>query len=161
MSTGADERDMARLEMQSQRNEALEHLKAQVEVAKLLIQSLILINGGAIVALFTLMGGEKVAMKFDPAAMKAAFACFVSGLLAAIACGVFGYLSQLCFQLTSTIEAWQFQAIATGTDKVEADSTKLYRVGWVMLGLALLAAVCSMVCFGMGSWEALTGSLAK
>ena len=151
-------REMARQDMEIFKQDATERLKGQIDLAKLIIQSLILTNGGAIVALFTLVA--KKANGFTPAAdqLWAAFAWFVAGLVAALLTGFGGFMSQFYFHIASSRQTWSEQAKALGTT-YDKDHMPYFTAGNWILYVSIAAAAASVVFFGIGAWAALSGSL--
>lgn len=152
-------REGARQDMETLFATANERLKFQVDLAKVVIQSLTVANGGAIVALFTLVGKQGESMIIDPALLKAAFAWFVAGLVTIILAAFGGFLSQYWYHISDLREGWHRQAEMLGNEPGKWDFKGPYARGNVALMAALACAFLSLFCFGMGGWDALSGAL--
>lgn len=158
MTEDEAKREIARQDMLAYQEDAMERLRAQVDLAKMLIQSLILANGGAIVALFTLMGAQGDQLAIDPGHLRSAFQWFVTGLVAALACGFCGFASQYLFHLVSGIQAWIQQGKAMGVP-YEREFMGMFTWGNRLVLIAMGLSAGSLIFFAIGAWAALSGAL--
>src|SRR3954471_9041 len=88
-------RHIAALDFEVAKADTLERLKFQADFAKVAWQSLSLVNGGAIVALFTFIGNAKPTL--DQHLIWIGFECFAFGLAINIASVLCGFMSQAYF----------------------------------------------------------------
>lgn len=160
MSPEEKKREIARLDYQALIADAADRLKHQVDLAQATIRSLTLINGGAIVALFTFIGNLDAngALLVDPPQIKRAFLAFAFGLMFAMASSFGAFLSQYWYALTSQIEAWHRQA-AIFDQTSDRDLSDPVRRGSLALAVAVASSIASLICFGIGSWLSLLGVL--
>jgi len=141
--------------------DAAERVKIQASIADRALQSLMLANGGAMVALFTFAGNlAKTAtpsVHFDGGHLKLAFGFFVAGLALALFAHMFAFASQDRFHHVSAHEAKRAQdSILAGAAVVDqAEAKKAFRQGSsaYLFGLATFAA--SALAFVGGSGIAL------
>lgn len=161
MTPEEQQREAARLDYDALITDAADRLKHQVDLGKMVIQSLILVNGGAIVALFTLVGKQGANLPINPSSLTTAFGYFIAGLVCALASGFAGFLSQYWYALTSTMEAWQKQAEMMGQEYTGKDYNGTFVRGSIAIGLGLLLAAGALICFGLGSRSALIGVLGQ
>ena len=146
------------------RADAAERVKFQVSIADTTMKALILVNGGAVIALFTFLGnliGRGGSASFDTAPIWSAFACFIGGLVAALLCHVAAFLSQDRFFNQAMHEVWRTQEAAfTGepNEPTKAERRLNCQGGWFYIAGVLLA-ILSALAFSAGSWFALTGLL--
>lgn len=159
MTPDEQAREAARLDYQTLMADAADRLKHQVDLGKGLLQSLTLVNGGAIVALFTLIGKQGDGLALDPMLLKRAFGFFIAGLILSLISGSAGFLSQLLFAGSSTLQAWEQQDVMLGRDVTKRHFQKPFKQGGWALVATIAAAILSAACFGLGSWSALSGVL--
>lgn len=152
------EREAARQDMEMYREDAVERLKAQIDLGKLLIQSLILVNGGAIIALFTLLGAQGDRLSIDANLLWRAFCWFIAGLVAALIAGLGGFMSQYCFHQASCTQTWREQGKLLRIP-YDVDFMPMFRWGNRVLLTAIAVAVLSLICFGVGAASALAGTI--
>lgn len=146
------------------RADAMERVKAQLALADAAIKSLILANGGAMVALFTFIGSMTAkpgAMSFGAGNIWYAFASFVGGLVMALLCYICAFVSQDRFYNQSMREVWRHQdgldvGVVTQPSPTER---RLNRAGMTAYAFGLLFALASTVAFAAGSGFALGGVL--
>ena len=118
------------------------------------LQALTIINGGALVALFTLVGGE-ARLHFDFGALWITFAVFAVGLTANIASYLCAYLCQNYYYLVAYEQADRARALAFGAAPEQDSITANHANGvWAQLG-AILAAIVALACFIGGCGTAL------
>lgn len=143
--------------------DAVERVKIQASIADRAMQSLMIANGGAMVALFTFAGNvAKVGtspVHLDAVGLKRAFAAFVVGLAATLLAHLFAFVSQDRYYNVSMHEAVRAQAtIAKGeqvTDQAAAQAAfatgqRAYIVG---LGTFLVAVIAFVVGCGFALWS--------
>lgn len=158
--TGLSEAQLAErhryFEQQSQ--EAAERLRFAIQFAQSGLQALTLINGGALVALFTFVGSA-TAVKFDLSAIWVAFACFAAGLVMNILAYLGAHFSQDQFYLSSQEGAWRAEQEIMG-QPVTYDPVPGQRRGTLAQIAAIVAALLALISFIAGAGFALSGVLA-
>ncbi len=136
--------------------DAAERVKIQAAIADRALQSLMLANGGAMVALFSFVGSEH-AIRFDAVGLKLAFVIFAIGIGMTLAAHVLAFVSQDRFYLASMLEVKRAKAIiADGTpnpDQTEALRAQMQ--GQISYIIGLLVAAAATGCFIGGCWFAL------
>lgn len=141
-------RDELQNDYAAQTAEAAERLKASLSLATSGLQYLTAVNGGAMIALFTLIGSGKV--KFDMSGLWIAFAFFAAGIVFSLSAYLFGHLAQDQFYLAAQSHAWNAQAILAGRAPVY-DELKHKTRGSRLLIAAVSVAVLSLVGFIIGA----------
>lgn len=152
--TDESERRINAAHYESQIREGGERLKFQIDLAQSALKNLHLVNGGAIVALLTLIGNSKA--NFSQYAIGWAFVWFALGLSASLAAYFGAFYSQLFFMNASMRGAWNAQARSegiSGNHSIDRD-VKLGNYG---LNGAIFLAVSSLVFFIVGAFVALGG----
>ena len=149
-------RHAAALDYDLAKADVLERLKFQASFAETGWRSLTLVNGGAIVALFTFIGNAGPSV--DESLIWTGFFFFVVGLGSNIVSILGGFLAQAFYMKATTSIAWNKQAEMHGYQppfaKVQQDEE---RTGdrWEILAIA--AAVLSLIAFVAGASCALAG----
>lgn len=145
-------RDEMMRDMASETAESMERFKVAAELAKAGLHTLTIVNGGALVALFTLIGTGKLAFATFP--LWSAFSAFVLGIAAALVAFLAGHASQNEFYVTS---AWKAQNLAAELAGREAtnDVAASHAQGSRYLNVAISAAALSILLFVTGSGLAL------
>jgi hypothetical protein len=127
--------DRWRFEVQSTQEENLAILRGLIDFALAALRGIILVNGGAAVAVLAFLGhiwspdpdgGRAVAIAIKPALL-----CFVTGTCAGVTASALAYFSQVLF--------------------------REHRANWpgaIMRGIAILVAVGGLVAFGIGAFWA-------
>lgn len=118
-----------------------------LQLALLALKSLVALNGGAIVALFTLLGHvESLSVRAAP--LWWGFAAFAGGLTFAVLSNVIGYLAQdQFFDIEGTTAEQTYVAIcnpsaaAPHSPAAHALAVKTHRVALVMMALSLIGFV--------------------
>lgn len=154
-------REILGLDPESARAELLERLKFQVGYSEAIIKSLILVNGGAMVALFTLIGSASTAavFRFDTKALWAAFALFAAGLALTLLAAIGGFFSQGFFYGVTQQELWMAQeARLTGCIPKDERPAGLRR-GQAAQYAGVACAILSTACFSIGAGVALSAVL--
>lgn len=90
------ESQIAALDYEDRRQEAAARLQYQIDFLQTAFKGLNLINGGAIVALFTLLSAEKVALTV--AQTRWSFAAFAAGLVFNLLAAFFAFRSQFHYK---------------------------------------------------------------
>lgn len=145
--------------------EAAARLGYSIAFAQTGLQALTLINGGALVALFTFVGSA-AAVKFDLTALCWAFAFFASGLVCNILAYLGAYVAQDCYHVVAQYLAWNAESHALadigGADRGALhDPLPLHRRGFVAQMAAMLSAVISLGAFIGGCGFALSGVVVR
>lgn len=157
-------REIAKLDYENLKQESVDRLKFQIEYSQGIMRALMLVNGGAIVALFTFIGniGADGAVTYQPVWIWRAFIAFSLGLTLSILSSFGAFFSQYWFALSTVSEMWMKQAEMVGNvpaAELLADRNKLFIKGNRAVGLGILAAILSLVAFVVGSGLALKGVL--
>ncbi|MCG7350016.1 hypothetical protein [Sphingomonas sp. ACRSK] len=149
------------------RADAAERVKIQASLADGALKALLLVNGGAMVALFTFIGNllarADAKPLFDASKLWLAFACFVVGLGVALICHVLAFASQDRFYRQSMMEAWRLQEAAArqlSTAPGEAE-LRTYRQGGLLYLAGVALSVVSILAFVLGCGFALAGVLLR
>jgi hypothetical protein len=134
--------------------EGAERLKFQIEFAQSTLRNLHLVNGGAIVALLTLIGNSSA--NYNEYSISSAFVWFAIGLAVCLAAYFGAFYSQLFFMNATYKQAWNAQARSEGLAEpygIKPDA----RLGNLALFTAIFLAVSSLVSFIIGAFVALGG----
>jgi hypothetical protein len=153
-------KEIAKLDYAAYRAESSERLKYQIDLAQNCIRSLTLINGGAIVAIFTLIGNmsDRSSFLIDPARIWWAFGSFSAGLAFSIAAWFGAFFSQYHFGLCAEVQSWHEAEKMHGSSH-NSDFMTHYRSGSRSFAVGVTLAVLSLIAFISGSWFALSGVL--
>lgn len=152
------DRRIAKLDLDLIRDDAIRHGELSGQIAMSAWRGLVLVNGGAIIALFTLVGSGAVRVVGD--AIWWAFAAFSMGLALALASNICGYLGQAYWLLDSSARLWNARDRMHGrpgsrpTDKWDANGMKAAYASFFTATLALLAFIA-------GAWLALSAGLTE
>ena len=134
--------------------EGSQRLGFQVDYSQAGLRNLQLVNGGAVIALLTILGNTSV--EFDYRSLWWAFFWFGLGLALSLTAYFGAFFSQHFFMQQTFMQAWDAQARARGIVR-STDHIKSFRRGNIALGLAIIFAVVSLACFVTGSFVALEG----
>lgn len=138
--------------------EAMLRLQFQVSFAEQALKGLMLVNGGAIVALYTVIGNSG-AVSLDVGRLWAAFGCFVAGLVLTLLAYLGAFASQNFYYISSQLEAWN-HLIATQSDKLGThDHLTPYRQGYWAQIAGVGCASLGVLAFLIGAGFALAGVL--
>lgn len=108
-------RDRARLEYEARSDEVKVRIDNQVKKLDALFKNLTLVNGGAIIALFTLLGNiDKAKVALDTHLLWWSFLLFVVGLTSTIVAIGFSFFSQYYLSIRAKRQAWNEQAAIFG-----------------------------------------------
>ena len=148
------QREIAFEDYRANVEETGKRLGFQVDYSQAGLRNLQLVNGGAIIALLTIVGNTNV--DFEYRALWWAFFWFGSGLTLSLVAYFGAFFSQHFYMQQTYLQAWHSQARARGIIKPD-DSMSIYHRGNVSLGVAVSAAIVSLICFVVGSFVALGG----
>ena len=137
-----------------------ERLRFAVTFAVTALNCLTLLNGGAIIGLFTFLGNAKGDTPFplDPGLLWNSFCWFAIGLVCALVAHVGAYFSQNFFmQVDNAVVVNDYQAL-TGREPVP-DQDGFRRAGTVAEYVGVAGGCFGVVAFVLGAWNALHGVL--
>jgi hypothetical protein len=147
------------IDKESARIEIIERLKFQVSFAETMFRSLMLVNGGAIVGLFTFIGNldqKNAAFGLSPHSLWTAFTLFCCGLATALVSIAGAYFSQQFYYEVTHEELLMCQRYeATGEIGPDERGKAHSRGGFAQI-IGVSGAVASMLCFMMGAGVALS-----
>lgn len=146
-------------EFASQNAEATARLSYSIGFAQSGLQTLSLINGGALVALFGFVASSS-AVTFDLAALWWAFGFFAAGLVFNICAYLGAHISQDRFYIMAQYLAWNAQDEMA--DKAAShDPIPSYKSGSIAQLAAILCAILALAAFIAGCGFALSGVAPK
>jgi hypothetical protein len=160
MSPEEQRQTEARLDYENLTADAADRLRLQGEMAQAIFRGLTLVNGGAIIALFTFIGNSE--SEFDATKIWWAFGCFVSGLALTLVALMAAFRSQSCYMKSSQYEASDNQRVWLNLPPRNASSPNHrteYRLGEIAEYVAMGAVGSAFMAFVIGSGFALTGVL--
>lgn len=132
--------------------EAKDRLQFQVDFAQSAMRNLLLVNGGAILALLTALGNST--MRYDPKGLWWAFFWFSLGLVGALAAYFAAFFSQYFFYNGTLFQAWNAQQDAHDLERSH-DPIPLFLRGDRALIIGVGLATVSLSSFLIGSFVAL------
>lgn len=149
-----DERKIAALDQTFFQSSAMIRLESISNFAQSLWKSLMIVNGGAIVALFTVLGNSDLTV--DKFWLWRAFFIFAIGLGATLISNLGAYVTQSAYWQQDMSSAWNAQEQMHGRQprwekEVDRSSSLGAMFEWSALGSAILA----LIAFLVGSWCAL------
>lgn len=147
--------EMARLDFENLRQEVADRLKFQVEFAQAAMKNLTLVNGGAIVALFTILGHD--GGHFEMHRLWWAFVCFSLGLVFVLGAFLAAFYSQLFFMNSSAYQMWNSQLQIMG-EPAKYEIIPEFKKGNRALAVGVSLALLSLVAFVTGAGFALAGA---
>lgn len=161
MTPDEQKREIARLDYEILKADAAERLKYQVEFGQSIFRGLLLINGGAIIALFTFIANivGKPGMAIAVGRLWWAFSFFTAGLIFTILATIAAFYSQLFFAHTGMREAWSKQAEMVGAEKSGFDSQTPFAQGQLALIGVITSVFIALAAFIVGAGFALHGVL--
>ena len=136
---------------ESFRDEARERLRMQESLAQTCFRSLVLVNGGAIIALFSLLGSNaEIAHQVPGLQLWLAFAAFAAGLTATIVANLAGFFMQLHYASMTERQMWNKELELAG--RVPAyDFEECLIAGDRWENVAILSVGLSLVFFAVGA----------
>lgn len=147
---------MAAEDAETFKADANTRLPLATQIALSALRGLMIINGGAIVALFTFIGNAPGS--YDRAAIWWAFTWFASGLFLTMAANILGYFTQSWYFQSSTEQSWNAQA-RRHRRPAPYNAEWYNRWGSRAEFVALVCVVLALISFGFGSWNAIAGVL--
>ncbi len=138
--------------------EEAQRLGFQHEFAQAALKSSVLVNGGAIVALFTFLGNDKAAL--DPDWLFWSFGCFAFALASGLAAYLGAFLSQAFYMNAVAYRATKSRNAMGNIPDEDHHDTKADRqakLGNIAIGFGIGACVVSLAGFVAGSLCALLG----
>ncbi|HEY0148678.1 MAG TPA: hypothetical protein VGB70_06700 [Allosphingosinicella sp.] len=148
--------EIARLDYEALKAETSERMKIQADLAHSALRGLMLVNGGAIVALFTFIGNSNAS--FDRSLIWWAFGFFATGLILTLAANISGFLAQTHFFLQTNLQSWNAQLEMLGGE-AKYEHIPFYKRGMIYQRGGVASAVCALVAFIVGCGFALGGVL--
>lgn len=148
----------AKLDYEDHRKEVFERLKIQASMADAGLRSLMLVNAGAIVGLFTFIGNAKGRLHIVANTLWLAFGFFVGGMVLTLIANIAAFLAQGFYYKATQEQAWNDQAIIFGRERT-SPLNALHRWGetWEIVGIG--GAVIALACFVIGAALALRSVL--
>lgn len=145
MTPEEQEREIARLDWEYHKQEVADRLRIQEGLGQTVLRGLTLVNGGAMIALFTLLGNG--AVRFDVGLLWVAFGAFVVGLVATIGANALAYLMQVQYTTAAANEMWNAAEKSLGAEPRHNPSAAFgrgqrFETAMVAAALAGLAAFC-------------------
>jgi len=149
-----DDRTIAALDRDFFQSSAMIRLESISNFAQSTWKGLMIVNGGAIVALFTLLGNTTVIV--ERTGLWWAFLLFSFGLAATLFSNLTAYVTQSAYWQQDMGGAWNAQELMHGrAPKWEKDVRRSASLGQFFEWVALISAVLSLLAFLGGSWCAL------
>jgi hypothetical protein len=136
--------------------EGQDRLRYQVEFAQAVIRNLLLVNGGAVLALLTALGNSS--MRHDDRGMWWAFFWFGGGLTMALAAYFAAFYSQFFYYNGTMYQAWNAQRTAHDLEQAH-DPMPQFKKGDLALSLGVGGATLSLLAFVVGSFVSLDALL--
>lgn len=131
--------------------DANERLHYQQEFSIGGFKTLILINGGAVIALLTYAGHNSDSVLATQ--WSGAFLAYIAGLVSAVLAYLAGYLSQASFMQESMLRAYQLLGLDAHSGKSEEDYRKS---GNRAVTIGVVLCMMSLAAFVLGSWCAMS-----
>ena len=137
-----------RHDFEYEREEVLHRLEAQNELGQAALKSMMLANGGAIVALLTFIGNKGPVL--SKLMIKIGFGCFGAGLFVCLLAYFFAYFSQAEAMYVAAFRVQNAQSQMYGRPGVEAPPKHEKRAtAYLLTAIGLL--LVSLLAFGFGS----------
>lgn len=139
-------------DIESETAESMERLRTAADLAKSGLHTLTIVNGGALVALFTLIGTGRLPFATGP--LWSSFGAFVLGIAASLVAFLAGHASQNQFYLVSAHRSHNLAAELAGREPT-AEVNSALKLGKTCLTIAVVSAAASIVMFVIGAGLAL------
>ena len=136
--------------------EGQDRLRYQVDFAQAVIRNLLLVNGGAVLALLTALGNSSI--HHDERGMWWAFFWFGGGLITALGAYFAAFYSQFFYYNGTMYQAWNAQRTAHDLKQAH-DPMPQFKRGDLALTLGVCATSLSLCAFVLGSFIALDALL--
>lgn len=133
--------------------DAQDRVRYQHEFSLAGFRSLILINGGAIIALLTYAGNALE--RQDAAHLQSAFLWYVVGLVTTTTAYVFAYFSQGSYMNAIYTEALQQLGLHGTGESEKRNAARIQRRGTTFICIAVLLVIASLISFVVGSISAM------
>lgn len=147
---------VAQLDYENFKVEYLDRLRYQVEFAQSSLRGMMLVNGGALIALFTFIASSDA--KFDPTPIWWSFAAFSIGLAATVFAKMAAFFSMGDYLISTQYQMWNRQSLITGaSDAWDGDSPWKRAQRWQLAAVGGITV--GFVGFVAGSILALAGVL--
>lgn len=151
----------AKLALELCKEDVMERARAQQSFSEEALKALLLVNGGAMVALFTLVGaiGSKgVPLHLVPSRIWVSFFAFTGGLFVTLLTYLLAFLSQAGAYTAAMLDFGNKLRMATGGEPEFDVNKEVKRTGRIWIA-AICVAVLSAVLFVVGAGFALSGFL--
>lgn len=146
--------DTNRRDYEAYMAESAQRLQFQHDFSQSALKTLVLVNGGAIIALFTFLGHERAA--FDLLWLKRSFASFAGGLGLAMFAYFGAFFSQAKYMLAVHKQAINSRSAMARLEHREDESSDEAR-GNIFLMVGVGSALASLAAFVGGAVSALVG----
>ena len=153
-----DRQDSA-LNIQHEREQVLERIRSQVVFAEVAIKGLILVNGGAIVGLFTFAGHRTAIQPNLATQLLGAFGFFSVGTVLALLACFFGFLGQRENYEGCLRSLWKHQARSLGQWREDGAELRLWSEARRFSSYGMYALTGSLAAFIIGAGVALVSGL--
>lgn len=160
MTPEEQRREIARLDLVDLTKEAADRLRFQADFAQSLLKTLTVVHGGALIALFTLIGhgDEQASSVLGSSMIWYAFTSFVLGLIFTMLATFGAFYSQLHFYNSTLYQVWSRQREMLGGERDERH-LEPFKKGNIAMSIGLVLAALSVLSFLAGSGFALAGVL--
>lgn len=133
------------------RQESFERLRMQESLAQACFRSLVLVNGGAIIALFTLIGSNAAIARQAPGpTLWLAFAAFAAGLAATVFGNAAGFAMQVHYATMTERQMWNKELELAGRPPAYDVERSLYSGDWWQKA-AVASVALALAFFGIGA----------
>lgn len=150
------EREIERMDYEASIKEAGDRLRFQHEIGLAAVRSILLVNGGAVVALLTFIGNTQG--KFDGVDLSRAFTFFCVGVVASLLSMWTAYIGQEWLSNMRTSIAWNYQENMRGKPSAH-DFEKERKAGWILMSVSSAFVLTGVATFIAGAFAALSGIL--
>jgi len=151
-------REVARMDYEAFISSSAERVRFQQEIGTNAIRSMMLANGGAILALLTFVGNSR--KTFDAGDLFWAFSCFGAGVALSLLSYFAAYFSQAFFIDHDVYTAWNNQdELVSGEPRFSRQAAQGWTKGNVVIWVAILLLLAALGTFVAGSYFALNGIL--
>lgn len=150
-------RDINHRDYENHQKDAAQRLQFQHDFAQSALRTLVLVNGGAIIGLFTFIGNGRA--EFDGYGLKCAFAWLVVALFLSMFAYFGAFYSQANYMNASAFAAVASREALGDLERDpenRAQQDRLRFWGDVCIWLGIGSAFGSLAAFALGSWYALS-----
>ena len=149
-------REIARMDYESHIKDASDRTKFQHETGLAANRSIMVANGGAIVALLTFVGNRQAV--YDASSLRDAFVLFGVGIATTLLSFLTVYIAQEWHSINDTNIAWDFQRDMEGEERIY-QKPRHGKIGWALMVIAAALSLIGVIVFGVGAWLAIDGIL--